>query len=173
MNKRKSTSIITTHIKGLLEYGSRKTWCKNYSVLFDSVKSAPTYKLAEGIESNSFAIETSKNLGLPNEIISEAEKNLDSDYLQYKSLIEELNNEKKKINKIEEDLKIKLEKYKSKESELEEKINHLDSEKQKIIDEQIDIQNLLEQNRVQPKQAEKLGKGSFKFDWSLLSRNTN
>ena len=52
-----------------------------------------TMELAEGIESNSFAIETSRNLGLPNEIISEAEKNLDSDYLQYKSLIEELNNE--------------------------------------------------------------------------------
>ena len=29
LNKRKSTSIITTHIKGLLEYGSRKSWCKN------------------------------------------------------------------------------------------------------------------------------------------------
>ena len=140
LNKRKSTSIITTHIKGLLEYGSRKSWCKNYSVLFDSIKSAPTYKLVEGIESNSFAIETSKNLGLPNEIISEAEKNLNSDYLQYKSLIEELNNEKKKINKIEEELEIKLEKYKSKESILVEKINRLDSEKQKIIDEQINTQ---------------------------------
>ena len=140
LNKRKSTSIITTHIKGLLEYGSRKNWCKNYSVRFDTIKSAPTYKLTEGIESNSFAIETSKNLGLPNEIISEAEKNLDSDYLQYKSLIEELSNEKKKVNKIEKDLEVKFEEYRSKESILEEKINQLDSEKQKIIDEQLATQ---------------------------------
>ena len=142
LNKKKSKSVITTHIKGLLEFGSRKNWCKNYNVLFDPIKSKPTYKLAEGIESNSFAIETSRNLGLPKEIVKEAETNLNDDYLQYKSLIKELNNEKNKIKKIEENLKLKLEEYKSKESLLEDKIIHLDSEKQQIIDEQVAIQKM-------------------------------
>ena len=74
--------------------------------------------------------------------MKEAETNLNDDYLQYKSLIKELNNEKNKIKKIEENLKLKLEEYKSKESLLEDKIIHLDSEKQQIIDEQVAIQKM-------------------------------
>ena len=137
LNNKKCKTVITTHIKGLVEYGNRQVWSKNYSVLFNSEKNLPTYRLIEGIESNSFAIATSRNLGLQEEIIQEAEKNLDNDYLQYRSLIEELNAERNKLNKIQGDLKNKEKELKSKQSLLENEISKLKIEKQKIIEEHI------------------------------------
>ena len=134
LNNKKCKTIITTHIKGLVEYGSRKDWCKNYSVNFDLTNNIPTYKLNEGIESNSFAIETSKNLGLPEEIISNAKKNLSDDYLKYKSLINELNIQRKELDKIRIDLNKKESLFVKKENILQEKIKKLDSDKQYILD---------------------------------------
>ena len=134
LNNKKCKTIITTHIKGLVEYGSRKDWCKNYSVNFDLTNNIPTYKLNEGIESNSFAIETSKNLGLPEEIISNAKKNLSDDYLKYKSLINELNVQRKELDKIRIDLNKKESLFIKKENALQEKIKILDLDKQEILD---------------------------------------
>ena len=133
LNNKKCKTIITTHIKGLVEYGSRKDWCENYSVNFDLTNNIPTYKLNEGIESNSFAIETSKNLGLPEEIISNAKKNLSDDYLKYKSLINELNVQRKDLDKIRIDLNKKESLFVKKENILQEKIKKLDSDKQDIL----------------------------------------
>ncbi len=133
LNNKKCKTIITTHIKGLVEYGSRKDWCENYSVNFDLTNNIPTYKLNEGIESNSFAIETSKNLGLPEEIISNAKKNLSDDYLKYKSLINELNVQRKDLGKIRIDLNKKESLFVKKENILQEKIKKLDSDKQDIL----------------------------------------
>ena len=140
LNNIKCKTIITTHIKGLVEYGNRQAWSKNYSVLFDLKKNIPTYKLIEGIESNSFAIATSRNLGLKEKIILEAEKNLDNDYLQYRSLIEELNIERKKLNKIQSDLKEKEKLLVKKQALLENEIEKLKSEKEQIIEEHISDQ---------------------------------
>ncbi|GIS28341.1 MAG: hypothetical protein CM15mP129_05380 [Chloroflexota bacterium] len=137
LSNKKCKTIITTHIKGLVEYGSRKNWCKNYSVNFDLKKNIPTYKLNEGIESNSFAIETSKNLGLPEEIISNAKKNLSDDYLQYKSFINELNVQRKGLDKIRIDLNKKESLFIKKENVLQEKIKKLDLDKQEILDEHL------------------------------------
>ena len=137
LSNKNCKTVITTHIKGLVEYGSRKKWCKNYSVNFDLEKNIPTYKLIEGIESNSFAIETSKNLGLPEEIIVNAKKNLSDDYLQYKSLINELNTKREGLKKIKIDLEKKESQFLKKEKVLKEKIQKLDLEKQKILDEHL------------------------------------
>ena len=134
LSNKKCKTIITTHIKGLVEYGSRKDWCKSYSVYFDLNNNIPTYKLNEGLESNSFAIETSKNLGLPEEIIVNAKKNLSNDYLKYKSLINELNIQRENLNKIRIDLNKKESLFINKENILREKIKKLDSDKQKILD---------------------------------------
>ena len=134
LSNKKCKTIITTHIKGLVEYGSRKDWCKSYSVNFDLNNNIPTYKLNEGLESNSFAIETSKNLGLPEEIIINAKKNLSNDYLKYKSLINELNIQRENINKIRIDLNKKESQFIKKENILQEKIEKLDLDKQRILD---------------------------------------
>ena len=50
LNNKKCKTIITTHIKGLVEYGSRKDWCKNYSVNFDLTNNIPTTNLMKELK---------------------------------------------------------------------------------------------------------------------------
>ena len=46
LNKLNCTTLITTHIRGIIEYGLRSEWCENYGVSFDEQKNIPTYSLS-------------------------------------------------------------------------------------------------------------------------------
>ena len=162
LNTISSKSFISTHIKGIIEYAKQENWCENYSVSFDQEKSAPTYELNKGVPSSSFAINISKKLGIPENIIKNAEKMLDSDYLSYKNLISELEKNKLKISIREKEIEKELKKIKEKEKEIisetkikqASKVRELEKELKKIKD----ISNNPSQIKLNKKELKKIKK---------------
>ena len=162
LNTISSKSFISTHIKGIIEYAKQKNWCENYSVSFDQEKNAPTYELNKGVPSSSFAINISKKLGIPENIIKNAEKMLDSDYLSYKNLISELEKNKLKISIREKEIEKELKKIKEKEKEIisetkikqASKVRELEKELKKIKD----ISNNPSQIKLNKKELKKIKK---------------
>ena len=162
LNTISSKSFISTHIKGIIEYAKQESWCENYSVSFNEEKNIPTYKLNKGVPSSSFAINISKKLGVPENIIKNAEKMLDSDYLSYKNLISELEKNKLEISIREKEIEKELKKIKEKEKEIiletkikqTSKVRELEKELKKIKD----ISNSPSQIKFNKKELKKIKK---------------
>ena len=162
LNTISSKSFISTHIKGIIEYAKQESWCENYSVSFNEEKNIPTYKLNKGVPSSSFAINISKKLGVPENIIKNAEKMLDSDYLSYKNLISELEKNKLEISIREKEIEKELKKIKEKEKEIiletkikqTSKVRELEKELKKIKD----ISNSPSQIKLNKKELKKIKK---------------
>lgn len=66
--------VITTHYTNLKMYASgRETGVVNGAMLFDSAQIAPLFKLEIGLPGNSFAFELARKMGLPENIVKDAE----------------------------------------------------------------------------------------------------
>lgn len=65
--------VITTHYTNLKLYASADTGVMNGAMMFDVKNIAPLFKLEMGLPGNSFAFELARKMGLPEEIIKDAE----------------------------------------------------------------------------------------------------
>jgi DNA mismatch repair protein MutS2 len=133
--KLKSIAITTTHYSALKYFASQHDGIENASMEFDSERLMPLYKLNIGIPGNSKALEISKRVGMPQDIIDNAKKNINKDYLKIEKISENLEKEKRDIeilkNKlIEESEKLKKENnfFLKKQEEIEQKEKQLNDE---------------------------------------------
>ena len=65
--------VITTHYTNLKMYASGQTGVVNGAMMFDVKNIAPLFKLETGLPGNSFAFELARKMGLPEEIVKDAE----------------------------------------------------------------------------------------------------
>ena len=68
-------TVVSTHISPLKNLGYTVPGIENASVEFDTATLRPTYKLLIGTPGSSNALAIAKRLGLPDEVITNAEKN--------------------------------------------------------------------------------------------------
>ncbi|MCZ6679564.1 MAG: endonuclease MutS2 [Candidatus Poribacteria bacterium] len=73
LHARKARTTVTTHISPLKNLGYTVPGVENASVEFDIATLRPTYKLLIGTPGNSNALAIAKQLGLPHEVIANAE----------------------------------------------------------------------------------------------------
>jgi len=74
LHERNVRTTVTTHITPLKNLGYTVSGIENASVEFDIATLQPTYKLLIGIPGSSNALRIAKRLGLPHEVIENAEK---------------------------------------------------------------------------------------------------
>jgi len=74
LHERNSRTAVTTHISPLKNLGYTIPGMENASVEFDIATLQPTYKLLIGIPGSSNALRIAKQLGLPDEVIADAEE---------------------------------------------------------------------------------------------------
>ncbi len=74
LHTRNARTVVSTHISPLKNLGYIVPGIENASVEFDTVTLRPTYKLLIGTPGSSNALAIAKRLGLPNEVITNAEK---------------------------------------------------------------------------------------------------
>ena len=117
LSNRKTRTIVTTHYGALKAYTHTQDRMENASMEFDWSTQRPTYRLQIGVPGSSNAIKIAEQLGLPKQILTDAETHLGSN------------------NVAIDDLLIKLQKTQAEldnEREiLQEKINHAETEYQK------------------------------------------
>ncbi|MCI1640837.1 MAG: Smr/MutS family protein [Bacteroidales bacterium] len=82
MDKRRVYGIITTHYTNLKLYASAdNTGVVNGAMQFDAKNISPLFRLEMGLPGNSFAFELARKMGLPEEIVRDAESRAGKEFV--------------------------------------------------------------------------------------------
>ncbi|HWA57520.1 MAG TPA: Smr/MutS family protein [Gemmatimonadales bacterium] len=73
LTRRGAITLATTHLGALKELATRTPGIVNASLQFDAATLQPTYRLVKGIPGRSYGIAIARRLGLPADVLAEAE----------------------------------------------------------------------------------------------------
>lgn len=76
LTRRGAQTIATTHLGMLKQLATEVDGIVNASLQFDPIALAPTYRLIKGIPGRSYGIGIARRLGLPEEVLTQAEERL-------------------------------------------------------------------------------------------------
>ena len=133
LQSKKAKTIATTHYSELKFYGTDTKGVLNASVEFDLNTLSPTYKLILGNPGKSNAIEISKRLGLKDNIINRAKTLINKEYLNFESIVEEIEKKRIESERLNRELLIAQEQSQKIEKLLKEKEDKINDEREKII----------------------------------------
>ena len=126
-------TIATTHYAELKRYALSHDDFENASVSFDLATLSPTYHLLVGIPGKSNAFEISKQLGLPESIIQNAESRMSSDDVQIEDLLKNIYEDKEQIEKEKSEITASLEEVSQLKNTLKEKEARLQEQEKEIL----------------------------------------
>lgn len=145
--------VVSTHLNRLKSYGIMNQRTVNASVDFDIEKKEPTFILRYGSPGISHALEISRDMGIPEDVLKRAGEYLDKDEVRLNRLIEKLNEHlaEARREKIEAG-RVKA-KYHAASHKVREKLEGLESEKASLLEnKRIEAENAIKEAR------EELGK---------------
>ncbi len=87
LGERQVNTIVTTHYGALKAYAHTQQSMENASMEFDSTTLRPTYRLQIGIPGSSNAIKIASQLGIPPEILDEAQTHLGNNNVAVEDLL--------------------------------------------------------------------------------------
>ena len=134
-NDKKMWGVITTHYQNLKHFAEDTPGLINGSMLYDRHLMQPQFKLSIGNPGSSFAVEIAKKIGLPSEIIANAEEIVGSDYINLDKYLLDITRDKRywenkrtAIRQKEKKLEQLLEQYENDATQLREKRREIISE---------------------------------------------
>ncbi len=98
MEKRGVYGIITTHYTNLKLYAGNSNGAINGAMLFDTANIKPLYKLEIGLPGNSFAFELARKIGLPENIIKEAEERAGTSYVDMEKQLRKISRNRRQLD---------------------------------------------------------------------------
>ena len=117
--------VITTHYQNLKIFAENEEGFINGAMLYDRQKLKPTFQLIIGNPGSSFALEIAKNIGLPKNVLDNAQEIVGSEYVDSERFILDIQRDKRywknkriEIKEKENKLNKLLENYESKAEEL-------------------------------------------------------
>ena len=118
MNQDKLWGIVTTHYQNLKQMADDTQGLVNGCMLYDRQLMKPLFRLSIGSPGSSFAVEIARNIGLPREIIEDAEKIVGTDYINLDRYLLDITRDKRywenkrvEIRRKEKALEEKIESY--------------------------------------------------------------
>ncbi len=125
INERRMWGVVTTHYQNLKHFAEDTDGLINGSMLYDRQKMQPLFRLSIGNPGSSFAVEIARSIGLPREIIEEAEEIVGSDYINMDRYLLDIardrrywENKRQSIRQKEKKIDQVLERYESDADEL-------------------------------------------------------
>lgn len=100
LNKKRAVGIVTTHYQNLKKVGDEINGLVNGAMKYDQEALQPLFELEVGKPGSSFAFEIASKIGLPEEIINRSKKNLGKSHVDYDQLLNQLEKEKGKYDKL-------------------------------------------------------------------------
>jgi len=73
--------VITTHYTNLKLYADKSSGVTNGAMLFDGAAIKPLFQLQQGMPGNSFAFELARKMGLPGDVVKDAEERAGSEFV--------------------------------------------------------------------------------------------
>ncbi len=126
LRRQGSFVAATTHYTELKTYALSSEGVQNASFAFDLETLSPTYRLQMGIPGKSYAFEISRHLGLPEEVIRDAEGRIGESDRQLEQVIDRLQQEK---NRYEDKIKELMDQR----TELRKEKLELESERKRLM----------------------------------------
>ena len=148
-DKRGVYGVITTHYTNLKLYASADTGVMNGAMMFDVKNIAPMFKLEMGLPGNSFAFELARKMGMPEDIIKDAENRAGEEFVGIERNLRKIARNRKALDE-------KLERIRHTDKTLESITDKYQKELQQIKQTKKDI---LDQAK---KEAEEIIKGANK-----------
>jgi len=100
LNQKKAVGIVTTHYQNLKKFGDETPGLVNGAMKYDQEALEPLFELELGKPGSSFAFEIAGKIGLPRDIISRARKTIGKSHVDYDQLLNQLEKEKGKYDKL-------------------------------------------------------------------------
>ena len=98
LGERQVNTIVTTHYGALKAYAHTQQTMENASMEFDWTTLRPTYRLQVGIPGSSNAIKIASQLGIPPEILDEAQTHIGNSAVAVEDLLVELQEKQDKLD---------------------------------------------------------------------------
>ncbi len=98
-------TLVTSHHGVLKQFAYAKKEVINASMEFNEHSHTPTFRVIQGLPGESHAIDTARYMKLPEEVISRAEQYLGSEAVQIASIIKDLEEKRKELEKQEDKTK--------------------------------------------------------------------
>ncbi|MCI1732962.1 MAG: Smr/MutS family protein [Bacteroidales bacterium] len=98
LDKRGVYGVITTHYTNLKVYAENSVGAINGAMLFDSARIQPLYKLEIGVPGNSFAFELARKMGLPENIVHQAEEKAGENFVDLERQLRMISKNRRKLD---------------------------------------------------------------------------
>lgn len=133
LNKSKVIGIVTTHYQNLKTYADSTEGFINGAMLYDRQNMQPLFQLSVGNAGSSFAVEIARKIGIPTNVITEAESIVGSDYINMDKFLLDIARDKRYWANKRLSIKEKEHKLDSLLSSYENKIDELKSKRSEIL----------------------------------------
>jgi DNA mismatch repair protein MutS2 len=131
--KYRTFGVITTHYTNLKHFASSAEGIENGTMLYDTARMEPLFKLEIGKPGSSFAFEIARKIGLPEEILQMATDKVGKDHINFDKHLRDIVRDKRywetkreRIRKVEKSLDELAEKY-------ETDLNTLEKQRKEIL----------------------------------------
>jgi len=133
LNSKNALGIVTTHYSNLKLLPEKENGIVNGAMLFDLKKLQPLYKLKLGKPGSSFTFEIADKIGLSKEIIEKASEKVGKKQLDFDKQLQQLEVEKREIDKKQTGLKVADEFLSEIINKYENLVKKIESTKESII----------------------------------------
>lgn len=135
LNDKHIFGVITTHYQNLKHFAEDTSGLINGAMLYDRKEMKPLFQLSIGYPGSSFAIEIARNIGIPNEVIKDAETLVGSDYINMDKYLLDIARDKKYWENKRLEIHNRNKRLCKLEEEYENEIERLEKEQKNIIKE--------------------------------------
>ncbi len=95
LNKQEVYGVITTHYTNLKHFATETEGIENGAMLFDTHRIQPLFKLQIGQPGSSFAFEIARKIGLPENILEEAQEKIGQEHIDFDKHLREIVRDKR------------------------------------------------------------------------------
>lgn len=135
LNKSEVMGIVTTHYQNLKTYADSTDGLINGAMLYDRQNMQPLFQLSVGTAGSSFAVEIARKIGIPFNVIAEAESIVGSDYINMDKFLLDISRDKRYWANKRLSIKEKEHKLDNLLSSYETKVDELKSKRSEILNE--------------------------------------
>ena len=132
-NEKRMWGVVTTHFQNLKQFAEDTPGLVNGSMLYDRHLMQPTFRLSIGTPGSSFAIEIAKKIGLPKDIIEDAQEIVGSDYVNLDKYLLDIARDKKYWAEKREKIKLREKKLETTLAQYEEEASNLRAKRREIL----------------------------------------
>ena len=135
LNEKQIFGVITTHYQNLKHFAEDTPGLVNGAMLYDRRNMRPLFQLSIGYPGSAFAIEIARNIGLPGEVIKDAEEIVGSDYINMDKYLLDIARDKKYWENKRTEIHNRNKRLQQLEEQYENEIERLGNEQRNIIKE--------------------------------------